>query len=100
MADMEACILVRELIPRYLDGDCSRVENILIEDHCSHCPECRMLLQKARTDRQSMDTEDVKEILFLSRLRSSELSRMDLQLKLIRVLQGELTHLSDGCAGR
>ena len=53
MADTKTCIFVRELIPKYLDGDCIKAENILIEDHCTHCRECRAMLQMARMDRQS-----------------------------------------------
>ena len=92
LADTKTCIFVRELIPKYLNGDCSKAENILIKDHCTHCQECRALLQMARMDRQSEalqmarmnrqnealqtakmnrtsdKAEDVKEVLFLSRL--------------------------------
>jgi len=75
MADTRTCIFVRNLLPRYLGGDCTESENILIEDHCSHCQECRALLQKARMERQSEDAEAVKELLFLSRLMPSELSQ-------------------------
>ena len=66
MADNESCRYVKSLIPKYIKGQCTKVESMLLEEHCANCQECRRILHQAIE--RSKGTS-VKEVLFLTRPR-------------------------------
>lgn len=66
MADNESCRYVKSLIPKYIKGQCTKVECMLLEEHCANCQECRRILHQAIE--RSKGTS-VKEVLFLTRPR-------------------------------
>ncbi len=39
------CSLVRDLLPLYIEGDCSTETNNLVKKHLSSCPECTELYE-------------------------------------------------------
>lgn len=69
MADNESCRYVKSLIPKYIKGQCTKVESMLLEEHCANCQECRRILHQAIE--RSKGTP-VKEVLFLTRPRRRE----------------------------
>ena len=40
------CEVVRDLLPLYLDGVCSRSSSMLVEEHLAACPACRSLREE------------------------------------------------------
>ncbi|MGG0716948.1 zf-HC2 domain-containing protein [Robertmurraya massiliosenegalensis] len=43
------CNLVRDLLPLYVEGDCSLVTNKLVKNHLQSCKECRELYDLMKT---------------------------------------------------
>ncbi|WP_019155774.1 anti-sigma factor family protein [Robertmurraya massiliosenegalensis] len=43
------CNLVRDLLPLYVEGDCSPVTNKLVKNHLQSCKECRELYDLMKT---------------------------------------------------
>lgn len=78
MADTETCRFVRFLLPKYQEGKCTETERILIKDHCAHCQDCSNLLQMVGN---TASGKDVKELLFLSPLRLSEIYHINVENK-------------------
>lgn len=70
MTDYETCKSVRNLIPRYHNGQCTETERMFIEDPCARCQDCRDLLLRPQKD---VEDESVKKLLYVSNLQGHEL---------------------------
>lgn len=68
MANNEYCQFINFLIPKYIIGKCTNTESTLVEEHCAGCPECGRKLTWAVN---ATKTRAVKEVLFLSRPKST-----------------------------
>lgn len=61
------CKIIEDLLPLYHDGVCSDESNQMIEEHLSHCEECRNLLSKIDAEIVSpAKDEDVKMLKGIS----------------------------------
>ena len=47
MDENKYCQLINNLIPRYVNNQCTEAEAQLLEEHCSGCQTCRTKLQQA-----------------------------------------------------
>lgn len=44
------CDVVRDLLPFYVDGQCSDSSRRIMEDHLAHCPQCQKMFQEMQAD--------------------------------------------------
>lgn len=49
MNEKQICEIVNDLLPLYVDGDCSASSRLLVEEHIKTCKECKALLDAMRT---------------------------------------------------
>ncbi|MCR4648679.1 MAG: zf-HC2 domain-containing protein, partial [Lachnospiraceae bacterium] len=46
----EICILVKDLLPSYIDGVCSEDSIKIIENHINECEECKAMYESMKSD--------------------------------------------------
>lgn len=62
MNEKQICEIVNDLLPLYVDGDCSESSRLIVEEHIETCKECRALLDAMRTSLDLEVPEAKKEI--------------------------------------
>ncbi|MFJ5623241.1 anti-sigma factor family protein [Peribacillus loiseleuriae] len=60
------CNIIRDILPLYIEGDCSEETRKIVEAHIAHCQECRELFELMQNpleiEATPMDgTEDIQE---------------------------------------
>ena len=56
--DDQVCEIVADLLPSYLEGECSEASRKLVEAHLEECVRCRDLAKAMQTDFACMKEEN------------------------------------------
>lgn len=62
MNEKQICEIVNDLLPIYVDGDCSESSRLIVEEHVKTCKECRALLDAMRTSLELEIPKEKKEV--------------------------------------
>ncbi|WP_158318818.1 zf-HC2 domain-containing protein [Robertmurraya kyonggiensis] len=54
------CSLIRDLLPLYVERDCSEVTNQLVKDHLENCSECHELYELMKSP---IDVKGIRETI-------------------------------------
>ena len=78
---MERCEIIRDLLPVYIDGLTSEETAKVVEEHLSHCANCRVLLAQMQTpvpEYDPMRNVEFRKVLKKQRDRNTKKSRCSL----------------------
>lgn len=80
-----SCEIIRDLLPLYKDGICSKESELLVEEHIAECEECSALLNDMNKEilPSSNIEENIKEAEVMKKI--SKIWRKD---RLIALLEG------------
>lgn len=64
-----SCEVIKDLLPSYVDGICSKNSKELIEEHISECMDCNKLLDRMKNIEIVADKTDEKEIDYMKKIK-------------------------------
>lgn len=64
-----ACPVIRDLMPSYLEGICSKESRELVERHLAECPECRKLSETLKEEERTAEREERIEFDYLKKVK-------------------------------
>jgi len=100
MNNKKNCDLIRDLLPLYADGVCSKESRLAVAEHIKTCPDCRYMLDKMGQNVQiaaDMDISAVKKIEKKIRIRQGIIIGVAL-LILVNIIPLLVMFLSMDCS--
>lgn len=64
-----SCDVIRDLLPSYVDGICSKDSKIIIEQHLSGCADCSALMEALRESEVIEGQKEARQIAYMKKIK-------------------------------